>query len=184
MNIKSSTITGWTFIIVLNIFISSFLIYKQDAFIQDRDIDVCFSPGNGCDDLIVRSLRKAKRSIYVHAFSFTSEKIANTLIDMHNKGILVTVLYDKSSNKSKHSKIPLLHKSGINVKQDLARGYAHNKIMIIDQEILITGSYNWSMSAENRDAENLLFIRDQFLINKYIVNWYNRLSNARAYQAV
>ncbi|AIL13856.1 hypothetical protein IM40_10855 (plasmid) [Candidatus Paracaedimonas acanthamoebae] len=58
-------------------------------------------------------------------------------------------------------------------------GIAHNKIMIIDNDIVLSGSYNWTNAAETRNAENLLIIKDQSTVQIYIINWKKRYQRAK-----
>lgn len=77
---------------------------------------------------------------------------------------------DKSHLPERYTNAPFLGKSGIPVKIDPAHAIAHNKIMIIDGETIITGSFNFTKAAEEKNAENLLVIRDKNLAVKYIKN--------------
>jgi phosphatidylserine/phosphatidylglycerophosphate/cardiolipin synthase-like enzyme len=72
-------------------------------------------------------------------------------------------------------------KAGIPVKIDSAHDIAHNKIMIIDGEIVITGSFNFTLSAEDKNAENLIIIRDKALAEKYIKNWQVHWEHSEVY---
>jgi len=59
---------------------------------------------------------------------------------------------------------------------------AHNKIVIIDGGTVITGSFNFSKQAEEKNAENLLVIRDKSLSGKYIENWKEHAGHSEFYQ--
>jgi len=132
---------------------------------------VCFSPKGGCTEAIVRELDNAKTSILVQAYSFTSAPIAKALVSAHERGVKVEILLDKSHLTSQYTSAPFVAKAGIPVKIDSAHDIAHNKIMIIDGETVITGSFNFTKSAEDKNAENLLIIWDKALAEKYTKNW-------------
>jgi len=106
----------------------------------------------------------------VQAYSFTSAPIAKALLNAHKRGVKVEVILDKSQRKEKYSSADFLAHSGINTLIDSAHTIAHNKIMIIDGETVITGSFNFTKAAEEKNAENLLVIRDKALAEKYIKN--------------
>lgn len=167
-------------VIVINLAIAFTLLSRQDVFAPKREISICFSPNNGCQLSIINYLNQASTSIYVHAYSFTNKELANALIEAHHRGLDIKILYDKQQAKSKHSLLPLLQKTGIACYIDQTKGLAHNKIMIIDNNTIITGSYNWSNNAEYRNAENLLFINNKNIAGKYLANWYARLANAKS----
>ena len=116
-------------------------------------LSVCFSPKGGCTDAVVQELDGAKTSILVQAYSFTSAPIAKALVAAHERGIKVEILLDKSNLTSQYSSGPFVTRTGIPTKIDSAHDIAHNKIMIIDGEIVITGSFNFTKSAEDKNAE-------------------------------
>jgi phosphatidylserine/phosphatidylglycerophosphate/cardiolipin synthase-like enzyme len=133
--------------------------------------DVYFSPHAGASLAVGRALDKAKSFVLVQAYSFTSVPIADALVRAHKRGITVQVLLDRSQKTHKYSVTGLLVKAGISTKIDAAHAIAHNKIIIIDGKTVITGSFNFTKAAEERNAENLLIIRSQQLADQYVQNW-------------
>lgn len=137
-------------------------------------IDVCFSPNGNCANKIIKSINEANKQILVQAYSFTDHRIAQALEAANFRGVDVEILLDKSQLKSKDSVIKYLQWNKISTKIDYKPAIAHNKIMIIDSETIVTGSYNFTYSAEKRNAENLLIIHDKDLAGKYINNFIKR----------
>jgi phosphatidylserine/phosphatidylglycerophosphate/cardiolipin synthase-like enzyme len=138
-------------------------------------LDVCFTPGEKCAPKIVNEISHAQKQILVQAYSFTSQDIAMSLIKAKQKGVDVEVILDKSNIKDKHSVMRLLELNNIPIKIDYTVSIAHNKVMIIDSKTVIKGSYNFTTSAEKRNAENLLIIKDnQQIVNRYSNNWLSR----------
>jgi phosphatidylserine/phosphatidylglycerophosphate/cardiolipin synthase-like enzyme len=132
----------------------------------------CFSPGENCEAIIVSAIERARKEILVQAYSFTSSSIADALVNAKNRGVDTRVLYDSSASKDKHSLIPSLIKKGIPCLIDKVSGLAHNKIMVIDHRTVITGSYNWTKAARDRNSENVLLIRNADLAKEYESQWY------------
>ena len=145
-------------------------------------ISVYFSPKGGCTEAIVKALDKAKSSILVQAYSFTSDPIAKALLNTHKRGVKIEVILDKSRRTQKYSEADFLIHMGIPTKIDAAHPIAHNKVMIIDGETVITGSFNFTKQAEEKNAENLLVIRDKVLAEKYIGNWKMHEGHSEVYQ--
>jgi len=143
---------------------------------------VCFSPGGGCTKAIVDELDKAQTSILVQAYSFTSAPIAKGFVAAHERGVKVEIILDKSNLTAQYTSAPFVAKAGIPVKIVSAHDIAHNKIMIIDGETVITGSFNFTKSAEDKNAENLLVIRDKGLTEKYIENWQEHDEHSEIYK--
>jgi phospholipase D len=139
----------------------------------------CFSPGGGCTEAIVTAIHSANTSIDVMAYALTSSVIAKALVKAHERGVKVRILVDRSQLKTKHSQVSFLLQKGISVSIDPAAGIAHNKVMIFDNESLLTGSFNFSQAAEIRNAENLLLIHDPSLARLYKQNWEERAKRAK-----
>jgi phosphatidylserine/phosphatidylglycerophosphate/cardiolipin synthase-like enzyme len=125
--------------------------------------EVYFSPNGGCTDAIVRELDNARSTVLVQAYSFTSYRIAKALLDAHKRGVKVELILDKSQRTDQYSSADFVANSGIPTKIDAAHPIAHNKVMIIDGEIVITRSFNFTRAAEDNNAENLLVIHDRKL---------------------
>jgi phosphatidylserine/phosphatidylglycerophosphate/cardiolipin synthase-like enzyme len=142
---------------------------------------VYFSPNGGCTDAIIRELNKAKSTILVQAYSFTSAPIAKALLNAHKRGVKVEVILDKSQKTQKYSSATFLYNQGIPVKIDAQHAIAHNKVMIIDGETVITGSFNFTKAAEENNAENLLVIRDREMADLYARNWQEHERHSEPY---
>jgi phosphatidylserine/phosphatidylglycerophosphate/cardiolipin synthase-like enzyme len=108
---------------------------------------VCFTPGGNCTSAIVQALTDAKRTILVQAYSFTSAPIAKALLDAHKRGVQVQVILDKSQRTEKYSSADFLANQGVLTLIDPEHAIAHNKIMIIDGEMVITGSFKCATSS-------------------------------------
>ena len=118
----------------------------------------------------------------VPAYSFTSAPIAKALVRAHRRGVKVQVLLDKSQKMEKYSSADFLSNTGISTKIDAAQAIAHNKVMIIDNETVITGSFNFTKAAEESNAENLLVVRDKELASRYIENWQLHEDHSESYR--
>ena len=149
--------------------------------IGNSEIGTCFTPPSGCGAVIASRISKAQESIHVQAYGFTSGEIAKALINASNRGVKVRVLLDKSNIGAKYSKMRDLRKAGIEVLIDEVSGIAHNKIIIIDGSAVITGSFNFTTSADIRNTENVIIVQNKPLAQKYLQNWHARyeMSHAR-----
>jgi len=146
---------------------------------QKREIEICFTPGGDCVQLVERVIGQAAHQILVQAYFFTSPRIAQALIAAHNRGVVVKMLVDRSQLDKKQVQLKKLVSSGIIVLVDKVPGIAHNKVMIIDDWYVLTGSYNWTRGAEYKNAENLLLITDKNTNQVYRRNWEQRAQQAR-----
>jgi phosphatidylserine/phosphatidylglycerophosphate/cardiolipin synthase-like enzyme len=142
--------------------------------------EVYFSPRGECTSAIIKELEKANNSILVQAYSFTSAPIAEALLNAFKRGVKVEVILDKRQ-KTQKSKATFFIDKGIPVMIDVKHDKAHNKVMVIDRETVITGSFNLSEAAEEKNAENLLIIHDRKLAEMYVKNWLEHAQHSDAY---
>lgn len=146
------------------------------------DWRVYFSPDGGATAAIVAELGKATNSVLVQAYSFTSEPIAKALVNAHKRGVKIAVILDEGQKTAKYSSADFIAHAGITTLIDGKHAIAHNKVMVIDGLVLITGSFNFTKAAEKKNAENLLIIRDRELAAAYIQNWKFHEVHSEAYQ--
>lgn len=139
--------------------------------LRDAKVTVFFSPGGGAAQGIVDMLAQAKTTVLVQAFSFTSAPLAKALKDAHDRGVKVQVILDKSQRAERYSGLTYLQHAGIAVRIDAQHQIAHNKVMVVDNRWVLTGSYNFTKSAEFENAENLLVVEDSNLARIYTTNW-------------
>ena len=172
------TVLFTIFTVILLIVVSSPTTIPQE---NPPTLEVYFSPNGGCTEAIIRELNKAQTTILVQAYSFTSAPIAKALLNTHKRGVKVEVILDKSQVTQKYSSATFFFNAGIPVKIDAQHAIAHNKVMIIDGETVITGSFNFTKAAEESNAENLLAIRDKKLAEQYTKNWQEHERHSEVY---
>ena len=135
--------------------------------------EVRFSPKGGCTDHIVAELDKAKSSVRVWAYSFTSEPIADALLRAHRRGVDVQIVIDGPSIKGRGAKAQELADEGVPVFADSKHAIQHQKVMAIDGVTLLVGSFNWSAGAESKNSEVLATVRNvrREMMEKFLANW-------------
>ena len=166
---------------VLSFLIFSFIAINAFAFQVDVT-KVCFSPRGGCTEAIVDQINAAKSEILVQAYSFTSAPIAKALTNAFKRGVKVEAILDKSQRKEKYTSATFISNAGIPTFIDDKHAIAHNKIMIIDKETVITGSFNFTKAAEEKNAENVLIIKSKELAKEYMDNWYKHREHSEKYE--
>lgn len=145
--------------------------YAADLVLNNVPVKVYFSPGGGCTQAIIDEINNAKTEILVQAYSFTSAPIAKALLEGHKRGVKVEAILDRSQRTANYSSASFLANSRIPTFIDAAHAIAHNKIMIIDGTTVIGGSFNFTKSAEEKNAENLLIIQSEEVAKLYKGNW-------------
>jgi phosphatidylserine/phosphatidylglycerophosphate/cardiolipin synthase-like enzyme len=146
-----------------------------------RGVAVCFSPRGGSTEAVCEALGRATNTVLVQAYSFTSAPIAQALIGAHRRGLEIHVILDRSQRTEKYSEADFLKNSGVPPLIDAQHAIAHNKIMVIDDYLVITGSFNFTKAAEEENAENLLVINDPELARQYVRNWQVHAQHSEPY---
>ena len=143
------------------------------------NIQTYFSPSDRGLPSLLEAIATSDASVDVLAFSFTDDATAQALIDLHQQGVAVRVIMETRSIRGTGSEYATLEEAGIHVTADGNCYVAHNKVMIIDDQIVVTGSYNFTASAEKNNDENLLIIDDPELARYYSIEFERLWNEAR-----
>lgn len=140
---------------------------------------VGFTPPAGVAARVVQAIDSAREEVLVQAYGFTHNALAQALIRAHQRGVKVEVMLDEKSESTNRYVLALFKEAGVSLRMDGAHAIAHNKVMVMDGEIVVTGSFNFTNAAETRNAENLLILRGQSLAQAYRDNWLSHWRHAR-----
>ena len=154
------------------------LFASSQTFENDTAFQVAFSPQGECQDIIVNAINKAQKTILVQAYSFTSAPIAKALLIAHKRNVSVKVILDRSQVTQKYSSATFLENQKISLWIDYKPAIAHNKVMIIDDHIVITGSFNFTKAAQEKNVENVIVIDSKKLAETYTKYWNERLKQS------
>lgn len=127
---------------------------------------VYFSPNGGCEQAVINWIEKANSSVFILIYSFTLDSIGDALVDAHNRNIDVKVVFEKSQI-SGYSEYQRLKSNGVDVRNDTNSRSMHNKVMVVDGQVVLTGSFNWSANGEERNNENLIVVYGNHTANLY-----------------
>jgi phosphatidylserine/phosphatidylglycerophosphate/cardiolipin synthase-like enzyme len=150
-------------------------------------VQAVFAPWDNVEGVIIDAIDAAKKQVLVQAYLLTNKKIATALIAAHRRGMDVQVLADAAQHaRTSSSKLPELAAAGINVLLETKYQNAHNKVILIDaatsDAMLITGSFNFTWTAQHKNAENILVARKNSpLASQYLLNWERHRQDATPY---
>ena len=133
----------------------------------DNIAEVHFSPGNDCRHRIQELLRGATSHIEICVFTITDDRITDAIIDAHSRGIRVRVISDNDKAHDRGSDLMRIERLGILVAFDQTPNHMHHKFAIFDSRLVVSGSYNWTRSAAERNEENLVVSGDVRLIGAF-----------------
>ena len=151
--------------------------YKQLTKVDGSRIIILFGSEDSTINEINYYLRNAKQNIVVMAFSFTHDDMGDILVDKIEEGVTVATLFEKRASMTEYSEMPRLYCAGAHVRQDGNPGTMHHKVIIIDGEIVITGSLNFTQNATQKNDENVIIVYDSQIAESYIHEferlWYD-----------
>ena len=175
------------FFLVLAVLLGAPGAYAAEAPIAARGtLQAAFAPWDDIEELVADAIGSARRQVLVQAYLLTSKKIVTTLVAAHRRGIDVRVLLD-AEQLAKTAMAPELADAGIPVWLETRYQNAHNKIIVVDagtpEAAVITGSFNFTWTAQHRNAENILIARkNPELAALYAANWERHRQDATPYK--
>lgn len=139
---------------------------------------IAFSPGSDCKKLILDTIREATHKLDVCVFTISDDTISDALKAAFDRGIEVRILTDNLKVSDEGSDIEYLYNSGIDIRIDRSENHMHHKFMVADGLVTITGSYNWTRSAEKYNQENVIWINDEQFSSSFLSEFETLWSNS------
>ena len=142
---------------------------------------IFFSPGEDCLNAIVNRIQSATRSLDICVFTISDDRISREIGFCHTRRVKVRILTDNEKLYDAGSDIDRLARQGISVKVDMTENHMHHKFALIDEKVLITGSYNWTRSAQLYNQENILVTNEARSVEIYAREFDRLWERMRAY---
>jgi len=140
--------------------------------IDGTPVDIYFSPDDNVANNFVDLISNAQKSIYFMAYSFTSDPLGEAVRARAFEGVTVAGVMDADQVASNiGSEYDAFNQAGLEVHKDGNEGLMHHKVMIIDEEIVVFGSYNFTNSAETRNDENLIVIYNADIAAQFVAEF-------------
>ncbi|OMJ94558.1 hypothetical protein SteCoe_2200 [Stentor coeruleus] len=134
-----------------------------------------FFPCPESEKKLVKHLGTAQKTMLICVFALTNDTLANAIRDAKNRGVQIKMIFDDEMMRMPGSDVKKLHDEGYEVRVDLdPKAHMHHKFVIIDESTVITGSYNWTRQASNKNHENVVVFEDEEIAKKYIEE-FNKL---------
>ena len=135
---------------------------------EDTILEVYFSPDDGVMAQIVPLVQGAQESIDILAFSLTSDDLANALLLKSGQGVNVRAVFDAEQvDSNTGGKYRVLQDAGLDVRRDTLEGLMHHKVIVVDNQVVLFGSYNFSNNAEHKNDENVVIVYDAHLAGEF-----------------
>ncbi|WP_439891890.1 phospholipase D family protein [Ralstonia sp. 25C] len=152
-------------------------------------VQAAFTPDDDIEGLLADAIDEAREQVLVQAYLLSNKAIVRALLAAHQRGVDVRVLADREQMmRANGSRVPEIANAGIPVWLEVRYKNAHNKVIVIDprgvRPVLVTGSFNFTQTAQRGNAENVLIVRgDADLARRYAANWQKHVADALPYQA-
>ena len=131
-----------------------------------------FSPKGESLQVVLHGIAVAKESILVAAYSFTSKPVSEALLTAHRRGVKVAVVADEKGNSGRYTAVNFLANHKIPVRLNGRYAILHHKFMVIDGTAVQLGSFNYSAAAVDKNAENVLLLKDvPSIAGQYAAEW-------------
>ena len=126
-----------------------------------------FSPGDDCLHRIRRLISESRKALDICVFTITDDRIVRRLEDAQARGVKIRIISDNNKSMDSGSDLTHLSKSGIACRLDRTDAHMHHKFAISDQDLLLTGSYNWTRAAAAENDENIVITNNPRLVRSF-----------------
>lgn len=147
--------------------------------------EVCFTPGRDCASLVAAAVAGARERVWLMGYGFSEPTILQALKEAHSRRVDVKVILDRSNDNGRYSGATYMAKVGVPVLIDRTVKIAHNKLILIDRDVVVVGSLNWTKSGNTKNAENVHVFRGaRLLANQHEAYFQSRATVSEPYSAV
>ena len=128
-----------------------------------KTLDTCFSPLGHCDQVMISWINASQKTLDGAIYGLTDEPIAQALIAAHKRGVNVRLVHDRTQAAGKRDVTQELQAAGIpvHIQRGSEGGILHDKFLVIDHTYVLTGSFNWTANATQKNDENFVVVDDQ-----------------------
>lgn len=141
---------------------------QQFAVVNGTPIQIYFSPEDKVLDRIIQIAANAQSNIRFLAFSFTDYPLAKAMIDRSAAGVDVAGVYEKVGSETEGAEMKTFLCAHVPVRQDGNPKFLHDKLIIVDNHIVISGSFNFSSNATENNDENVIIVDNAEIANLYM----------------
>ncbi len=127
-----------------------------------------FSPSEGCPQRIIQLLSAARTDLDICVFTITDDRLAESILEAHARGVAVRIITDNEKAFDQGSDVERLQAAGVQLKVDQTPFHMHHKFALVDRQLLLTGSYNWTRGAARDNLENFIITSERRLVEPFL----------------
>jgi phosphatidylserine/phosphatidylglycerophosphate/cardiolipin synthase-like enzyme len=151
----------------------------QTLTIDGTPIQVLFAPEDEVASHLVPLIEQAQKSIRFMAFSFTHQELGDTVLARARAGLDVRGIFETRGSETEYSQLPVLYCAHVPVRQDGNPATFHHKVFVIDDKIVITGSFNFTGNADQSNDENAIIVTNSQIAAQYLQEFERRWAEAK-----
>jgi phosphatidylserine/phosphatidylglycerophosphate/cardiolipin synthase-like enzyme len=133
------------------------------SFVSAKTLDTCFSPLGQCDQVLISWIDSAEKKLDAAIYGLTDDAIAEAFVRAKARGVAIRLIQDRLQSKDRHCALKPIQNAGIlvRIQSGSGGGIQHNKFLVIDNKFVVTGSFNWTYGASNKNDENFVVLDDE-----------------------
>ncbi len=151
---------------------------QQSVTLDGTPIQILFASEDEVIAHLVPVVENAQRSIHFMAFSFTHDDLGAAMLARAEAGVDVQGIFETRGSETEYSEMPTLYCNAVPVRQDGNPGTFHHKVIVIDEEVVVTGSLNFSNNADESNDENVVIVTNRDIAAQYIQEFERRWKEA------
>ena len=148
--------------------LSKALVRSQSSDGTGQRAEVFFEPGDDCSAVLRRLIEESRQSLRICVFTLTDNRVSDTVMAAHRRGVAVRIISDDDKSEDRGSDIWRFVEAGVPVRLDRLPDHMHHKFAVFDGLTAVTGSFNWTRGAADKNHENILLTDDPRLVRPYI----------------
>lgn len=156
----------------------------QTASIEGTDVQVFFAAEDDVVSHLVPMIAEAQQSIRFMAFSFTHDDLGEAMLERAEAGVDVQGIFETRGSETEESEMRRLYCADVPVRQDTNPTSFHHKVIVIDDEWVITGSLNFSQNADTSNDENVVVIAHKDIAAEFLAEFETRWEESEDPEAV
>jgi phosphatidylserine/phosphatidylglycerophosphate/cardiolipin synthase-like enzyme len=150
--------------------------------INGVQVENYFAPEDDVSEKVAARLEEAQKSIYFMAFSFTDDRMGRVIADKAKAGLAVGGVFEARGSDTEYSEYGRMRRRGLDVLVDGNPYILHHKVLIIDEKVVVLGSYNFTQNADESNDENVLIVHDSGLAARYLEEYHRARALAESAQ--
>lgn len=151
---------------------------SQSILVGDMPVQALFAPEDPVVEELIARISQAEHSVLFMAFSFTQPDLGDAVLAQADQGVAVRGVFEVRGSETEYSQLGRMACAGLQVRQDGNSRTFHHKVFVLDEETVITGSFNFSNNAIHANEENVLILQNREIARLFIQEFERRWSEA------